>query len=111
MDALRRHATARDWLVHTELHDATPLTNRALRPGWQHVEQLLEAGTVEGIVAPHEQQISADPRERTHLRTWLLHHGVFAVYVMPQDHPTTTPAGTHAAAEQPAAQPHPNALR
>lgn len=89
VDALRRHATARNWRIHAELHDAAPLAHRALRPGWQHVVRLLEEGAVEGIVAPNEQQITADARERTRLRTWLLDQGVFAVYVLPQDHSTT----------------------
>ncbi|GHH68314.1 hypothetical protein GCM10018775_92830 [Streptomyces umbrinus] len=110
MDALRRHATARDWDVHTELHDATPLTHRALRSGWQKVIRLLDEGAVEGIVAPYEQQISADPQGRTQLRTWLLARGVFAVYVMPQDHPTNL-AAICDAAEHPAARPHPDVVR
>lgn len=109
MEALRRHATARDWDVHTELHDATPLTHRALRPGWRTVIRLLDEGAVEGIIAPYEQQISADPQERTHLRTWLLARGAFAVYVMPQDHPSNLAAIQ--TAEQPAARPHTDVVR
>ncbi|MGI5531435.1 hypothetical protein ACQEVX_29865 [Streptomyces syringium] len=81
MAALRKYAEARDWVVHTALHDQRDITStRTDRRAWPLVERLLESREVTGLVAPSEDEIAAYPLDKQRLRKWLLGLPAFAVY-------------------------------
>ncbi|WP_338931014.1 hypothetical protein WEB32_06705 [Streptomyces netropsis] len=81
MADLRKFAEARDWVVHTALHDLRETTStRTDRKAWPLVERLLESKEVTGLVAPSEDEIAVYPLGKQRLREWLLGLPAFAVY-------------------------------
>lgn len=82
---LRRHAEARDWVVHSALHDVDDITSpRGARQAWPDVEQLLQTRLVQGVVAPTEDEIAFYPRGKEQFRDMLLSLPAFASYLVPK---------------------------
>ncbi|MCC3766319.1 hypothetical protein [Streptomyces sp. UNOC14_S4] len=80
--ALRKHAEARDWVVHSELYDTDPITKtRTDRKAWPNAARLLKNRDVEGLVAPDETEIALYPRGKERLREWLASLPAFARYI------------------------------
>lgn len=81
MAALRMHAEARDWVVHSSLYDLTDVTStRTDRKSWPQVDRLLTSKEVGGLVAPCEDEIAFYTPGKERLREWLLRLPAFAAY-------------------------------
>ncbi|MEV4874296.1 hypothetical protein [Streptomyces syringium] len=86
IEALRKHAEARDWVVHNALYDTSDITSdRGSRESWPKVERLLQEGQVSGFVAPTEDEIAFSPQDKAQVRNWLLELPAFASYLKHKD--------------------------
>ncbi|MGW1073700.1 hypothetical protein [Streptomyces sp. NPDC002537] len=81
LTTLRRHAEARDWVVHSALYDNADITSiRSDRKAWPKAETLLKQKEATGLVAPSEAEIALHPMSKNRLREWLHSLPAFASY-------------------------------
>ncbi|KNB52883.1 hypothetical protein [Streptomyces caatingaensis] len=96
MQRLRRHAEARDWVVHEAFVDFASLeSTRTDRKCWPKAERLLKDRAVQGLVARSEDELAFYRLGKDRLRNWLLELPAFAKYVGegPQRAPADAPSG------------------
>ncbi|UQI46700.1 hypothetical protein M1P56_21275 [Streptomyces sp. HU2014] len=101
LENLRKHAEARDWIVHSALHDVADITSsRGARQVWPDVERLLRTREVEGVVAPAEDEIVFYPQSKAQFREMLLSLPAFASYLAHKSAPEPTRSRSEGGSER-----------